>query len=189
MLYRNILKHEPGFDYEFEEGTIVNITNIHEDEYGDLNFDINGEPACATPEEFNGSWKPLLCDKVWFVFVEDADEDCYITKNVYTFENIQTYSPTELMYLSKIEYIADEDLIAGFDEQNRKVVIPRMAIAFHSYECQIMKKYLEVFKAAFVHDAPDFELEEIIDEAADNIDDVKEYSKFYEIVTDMVRMR
>ena len=133
MLYKNILKHEPGFDYEFEEGTIVDITNIHKDEFGDLNFDINGEPACATVEEFNDSWTPIAGDKVWFVFVENVDKDCYVTKNAYTFEDVQTYTPMELIYLSKIKYVVDEDLIVGFDEQNRKVVIPRMAIAFHSY--------------------------------------------------------
>ena len=114
MLYKNILKHEPGFDYEFEEGTIVNITDIHEDEFGELDFYIDGQPACATKKEFAESWIP----------------------------------------------------VGGNAE-----------------------KYLEIFKAAFVLDAPDFELEEIIDEAADNIDDAREYSKFYEIVTDMVRMR
>ena len=59
MLYKNILKHEPGFDYEFEEGAIVDITDIHEDEFGDLNFYIDGQCACATREEFEESWTPV----------------------------------------------------------------------------------------------------------------------------------
>lgn len=113
MLYKNILKHEAGFDYEFEEGTIVDITCLCEDEFGELNFYIDGQLAYATKKEFAESWIP----------------------------------------------------VGGNAE-----------------------KYLEIFKTAF-NDAPDDELEKIIDEAADNIEDAREYSKFYEIVTNMVRMR
>ncbi len=112
MLYKNILKHEAGFDYEFDEGVIVNITNIHEDEFGNLDFDIDGQPACGTKEEFAESW---------------------------TLAN--------------------------------------------------SNKYLETFITAFNNDAFDSELEKIIDEAADNIESNEEYSKFYEIVTNMIRMR
>jgi hypothetical protein len=114
MLYKNILKHEAGFDYEFEEGTIVDITCLCEDEFGELDFYIDGQPAYATKKEFAESWI----------------------------------------------------LVGGNTE-----------------------KYLEIFRTAFDGDASDDELEKIIDEAADNIDDAIEYSKFYEIVTDMVRMR
>lgn len=52
-----------------------------------------------------------------------------------------------------------------------------------------MNEYLEIFKTAFTNGASDLELEKIIVEAADNIEDDREYSKFYEIVTDMIRMR
>lgn len=113
MLYKNILKHEPGFDYEFEEGTIVNITDIDEDEFGDLDFYIDGQLAHSTLKEFRDSWIP-------------------------------------------------------------------------AYD---IEQHLRIFRTAFNSDAPDDELEKIIDEAANNIEDAREYSKFYEIVTDMVRMR
>ena len=60
MLYRNILKHEAGFDYEFEEGVLVNITHMSVGDDGELDFEIDSEIACATVEEFKASWAPVL---------------------------------------------------------------------------------------------------------------------------------
>ena len=75
MLYKNILKHEPGFDYEFEEGAIVSITNIHEDEFGNLDFNIDGQPAYATKEEFNESWIPADSNKYLEIFKTAFNND------------------------------------------------------------------------------------------------------------------
>ena len=117
MLYKNILKHESGFDYEFKEGAIVSITCICKDEFGGLDFYINGQPACAaTVEEFDNTWTPFVS-----------------TGN--------------------------------------------------------MKKYLERFETCFLYGDPDSELEKIINEAADNIENDEDYSKFYEIVTEMIKER
>lgn len=69
MLCRNILKHEEGHDYEFAYGEFVDITEIEVDEYGELNFRINGEIACATIEEFEESWEPIKVE----LFYDDTE--------------------------------------------------------------------------------------------------------------------
>ena len=51
-----------------------------------------------------------------------------------------------------------------------------------------MRKYLEMFKTAFNNGASDYELNEIIDEAANEIDDNDEYEKFYSMAIDMLRI-
>ena len=50
-----------------------------------------------------------------------------------------------------------------------------------------MKNYLEIFKNALNNKASDDELEAIIDEAADEIEDINEYCDFYETAIDMYR--
>lgn len=62
MLYRNIEIHEAGFDYEFEEGEVVNITYMWPDNEG-LDFLIDGNDASATIEEFEAAWSPIIDNK------------------------------------------------------------------------------------------------------------------------------
>ena len=134
-LYISREEHEDGHDYEFAYGEILDITDAGVDENDDmLEFRINNEEAYCPYGVFDDYFEELLTDGAWFMFREDADEDCYTTKNAYTFEDVQTYSPTELMYLSEIEYLEVEDLLTGFDEHGREVVVPRSAVVFHSYE-------------------------------------------------------
>ena len=142
-LYISREEHEEGHDYEFEYGEILDITDVHVDENDDmLEFRINDSTSCVPYQSiaycpygvFDDYFEELNTDGAWLMFREDADEDCYTTENAYTFEDVQTYSPTELMYLSDIKYLKDEDLLSGFDEHGREVVVPRCAVVFHSYE-------------------------------------------------------
>ena len=134
-LYISIEEHEEGFDYEFEYGEILDITDAHVDENDDmLEFLINREEAYCPYGVFDDLFTELDTDGAWLMFKENIDEDCYTTENAYTFEAVQTYSPTELMHLSNIKYLSDEDLLSGVDEKGREVVVPRSAVVFHSYE-------------------------------------------------------
>lgn len=134
-LYVSIEEHEEGHDYEFEYGEILDITDAHVDENDDmLEFRINNEEAYCPYGVFDDYFEELDTDGAWFMFREDADEDCYTTESAYTFEDVHTYSPAELMHLSDIKYLKDEDLLSGFDEHGREVVVPRCAVVFHSYE-------------------------------------------------------
>lgn len=133
-LYISIEEHEEGFDYEFEYGEILDITDAGVDENDDmLEFRINNEEAYCPYGVFDDFFEELDTDGAWLMFRENIDEDCYTTENAYTFEAVQTYSPTELMYLSNIRYLSDEDLLSGVDEKGREVVVPRSAVVFHSY--------------------------------------------------------
>lgn len=132
-LYISREEHEEGHDYEFVYGEILDITDAHVDENDDmLEFRINNEEAYCPYGVFDDYFEELITDGATFKFREDADEDCYTTKNAYTFEDVQTYSPNELLYLSEIEYLSDEDLLTGFDDEGREVVVPRSAVVFHS---------------------------------------------------------
>lgn len=132
-LYISIEEHEEGHDYEFVYGEILDITDAHVDENDDmLEFLINREEAYCPYGVFDDLFTELDTDGAWLMFRENADEDCYTTANAYTFEAVQTYSPTELMHLSNIKYLSDEDLLSGIDEHNREVVVPRSAVVFHS---------------------------------------------------------
>ena len=125
--------------YVFDIGEILDITNIVENDDDTISFVIDSiqdeeNEACCEDYAFYTCFCELDTNGAWLMFREDADEDCYTTKNAYTFEDVQTYSPTELMYLSEIEYLEVEDLLTGFDEHGREVVVPRSAVVFHSYE-------------------------------------------------------
>lgn len=125
--------------YVFDDGEILDITNIVKNDDDTISFVIDSiqdeeNEACCEDYAFYTCFSKLDTDGAWFMFREDADEDCYTTENAYTFEDVQTYSPTELMYLSDIKYLKDEDLLSGFDEHGREVVVPRCAVVFHSYE-------------------------------------------------------
>ena len=133
-LYISIEEHEEGFDYEFEYGEILDITDAHVDENDDmLEFRINNEEAYCPYGVFDDFFEELDTDGAWLMFKDNIDEDCYTTESAYTFEDVQTYSPTELMHLSNIKYLSDEDLLSGVDEKGREVVVPRSAVVFHSY--------------------------------------------------------
>lgn len=125
--------------YVFDNGEILDITNIVKNNDDTISFvidsiqDEENEANCEDYAFYNCFCK-LNTDGAWFMFRENIDEDCYTTENAYTFEDVQTYSPTELMYLSDIKYLKDEDLLSGFDEHGREVVVPRSAVVFHSYE-------------------------------------------------------
>lgn len=112
MLYRNILKHEAGFDYEFEEGVLVNITHMSAGDDGELDFEIDGEIACATVEEFKASWAPVLdndsvknLQKEWAKRIEEdkrlLSEDTYeVANNV-----VQSmYGIFEIFYRMRFKY-------------------------------------------------------------------------------------
>lgn len=125
--------------YVFDDGEILDITNIVKNDDDTISFVIDNEEvgyneANCEDYAFYNCFTKLDTDGAWLMFREDADEDCYTTENAYTFEDVQTYSPTELMYLSDIKYLRDEDLLTGFDEHGREVVVPRCAVLFHSYE-------------------------------------------------------
>lgn len=51
-----------------------------------------------------------------------------------------------------------------------------------------MKKYLKMFKTAFDNGASDYELNEIIDEAANEIEDNDEYEEFYNAAINMLKI-
>ena len=125
--------------YVFDDGEILDITNIVKNDDETISFVIDSiqdeeNEACCEDYAFYTCFCKLDTDGAWFMFRENIDEDCYTTENAYTFEDVHTYSPTELMYLSDIKYLRDEDLLTGFDEHGREVVVPRCAVVFHSYE-------------------------------------------------------
>ena len=51
-----------------------------------------------------------------------------------------------------------------------------------------MEKYLKIFEIAFNNGVSDYELEEIIDEAANEIEDNNEYEKFYATAINMLKI-
>ena len=112
MLYRNILKHEAGFDYEFEEGVLANITHMSVGDDGELDFEIDGEIACATVEEFKASWAPVLdndsvknLQKEWAKRIEEDKR--FFTETVYNVLNTLnnfTYPAFEDLYTNKFRY-------------------------------------------------------------------------------------
>lgn len=112
MLYRNILKHEVGFDYEFDEGVLVNITHMSVGNDGELDFEIDGEIACATVEEFKASWAPVLdndsvknLQKEWAKRIKEDKR--FLPENVCnlldTLNNF-TYPAFEDLYTDKFRY-------------------------------------------------------------------------------------
>ena len=125
--------------YVFDVGEVLDISNIViNDDDETISFVIDSiqdeeNEACCDDYAFYTCFFELDTNGAWFMFKEHIDEDCYTTENAYTFEAVQTYSPTELMYLSNIKYLRDEDLLSGFDEKGREVVVPRCAVVFHSY--------------------------------------------------------
>lgn len=112
MLYRNILKHEAGFDYEFEEGILANITHMSVGDDGELDFEIDGEIACATVKEFKESWAPVLdndsvknLQKEWAKRIEEDKR--FFPETVYNVLNTLnnfTYPAFEDLYTDKFRY-------------------------------------------------------------------------------------
>lgn len=148
MLYRYIEKHEAGYDYEFEEGILVNITHMHVDEYGDLDFCINGEVACATVEEFNAVWAPVLdndsvknLQKEWAERIKKdkrlLSEDTYEVAN----EAVQSmYGIYEVFYRMRFKYdmYATCKYIRNFVKEEK---------AIDPYVASILKDFAELWIA------------------------------------------
>ena len=147
--YVSIEKHDGVHDYEFFEGEVLYLSDFYTDEElgfesaidGGLNFSINGVYASCTPEQFEKSFAPLDAKSVWFEFRDDIDSDCYDVLNAFTYEVVMTRSAEDVIQLSDIEYIEDEDLISGvvtyiteedmfpeIREKYTRVVFPRFAV-------------------------------------------------------------
>ena len=134
MLYRNILKHEAGFDYEFDEGILVNIMHMSVGNDGELDFEIDGEIACATVEEFKASWAPVIdndsvknLQKEWAKRIEEDKKilnestyDIALSVNDHIYKIFEGYYRTRFKYDTHAtieylkDYIEDERLLSQY---------------------------------------------------------------------------
>lgn len=150
MLYRNILKHEAGFDYEFDEGVLVNITRMSVGDDGELDFEIDGEIACATVEEFKASWAPVLdndsvknLQKEWAKRIEEDKR--FFPETVYNVLNTLnnfTYPAFEDLYVDKFRY--DVHATCKLIRDNIKEMKANDA---HAYIVGIFKDFAELWIA------------------------------------------
>lgn len=133
-LFINIEEHEEGFDYEFLEAEVCDITDFTIDENDDVcEFRVNNVEAYCPLVVFLDSWEMLETTDAWFAFRENLNPDMYNVIDANTGEIVETRRPQSMTHLGDIEYDMTSDKLIATLGDGTRVKIARTALRFVAY--------------------------------------------------------